>query len=905
MSNDTASALAAELRDFAQAQLEASARAFFPDLRMPRFFGGHLLRDDNHTVDLAFTLSLLREVGAEEVAGIPAREAIARLLAQVDGAATGTFWSYRTAETLLAFGPWAANPIVADMPEARRAGLLRAIDATAAYDPATGQLRGMPNNYWAVLARCEHARQRLGVLADRAVLDAALRHVGILLTSNPSGFMDDSPELGGRFDIYSVDFHLFLEPLWPILDAEQVRVNLRAHLALLDGAALENGALVAWGRSTGVLSLCITIELAAAALAHGLSADPARDLGLIRNALDRMPDWFDCGLVAAHRHRSPYQYRGPQRLLQMTFDVLGKLAYAATRLASVHDATPAATDPAVLFPSCDRLIDFGRHNAGVWVYRDERTAFQLPLVGAWRATDYAPWFHSPGVFECPVDTAMMCGVPRVAAGGRAFCPAVAPASRLKQPGSLSVVFDRFIAIDAQPEPAEFAGRRTVTFHAEAGAVSVEEAWSFAVAPEAVAMDIPEADVPIRLEVESAQLRRQSVLPVDGQREWRSFWNPIRRVHQLEFEPAREIRVRYRLTPTPSVLQIPSDHDYNSALYGALPPGRLVVRGSGQGLPTDHADALRLASRAQVFHIGWPEHLFQPGNRDRKTFVQECVRFAEALGRSPVKVVWTMHNRLPHAWEHDEGRLLYDAWARIADGVIHHSRWGMELMRRELPYRPHAVHAVIPHGHYGEQMRTDRSRSELERELELPPCEIRIGLVGRSQKERGIALILEAFAACRRPGLQLLVQAIGPQDPCPVDPRIIARPRIGWLPRAEIARHVNVCDALVVANEGPTYLTSGTYADAVGVGIPLIVNQWPFFREILGGAGLYFDGTAAGLTSLFDALTPESVRSAGLAAQALQPRYAWPTVAGQLLEFYNRLGLARPQSFQPPTSPAYG
>jgi hypothetical protein len=342
-------------------------------------------------------------------------------------------------------------------------------------------------------------------------------------------------------------------------------------------------------------------------------------------------------------------------------------------------------------------------------------------------------------------------------------------------------------------------------------------------------------------------------------------------------------------PEVRVVHVPGYHEYHTALYAAVPEGKLSVSREPHDLRPEQA--LGLVEGTDVLHVGWPEYLLRTSESSREAHLSECLRFAEALGRTPVKIVWTMHNRLPHGWPLDDGRRLYRAWARIAHGVIHHSQWGMALVRSELPYRDDAVHLIIPHGHYGEQMPRVHTRAELERELQLPECGLRIGVIGRPQKTRGTALIMDAFAACRRDDLQLLVAAIEPGDPYPTDPRIIVRVRSQWHSREAIARQVHVCDALAAAHHGPTYLTSGVCADAIGAGIPMIVNQWPFFHEILGDAAVSFDGSAADLTRLFEQLSEQTLAPARAASCALQGLYTWRASATEHLSLYDRLGPA--------------
>ena len=102
-----------------------------------------------------------------------------------------------------------------------------------------------------------------------------------------------------------------------------------------------DGTAVGWGRSTGVLSAALTIELAALAVAGGHTDRPGLWLRRAADATANLDPWFRDGLITAHQHRSTYEYRGPFRRLQLTLDILGKLAWAAKELAPVDPALVA------------------------------------------------------------------------------------------------------------------------------------------------------------------------------------------------------------------------------------------------------------------------------------------------------------------------------------------------------------------------------------------------------------------------------------------------------------------------------------------------------------------------------------------------------------------------------------
>ena len=361
---------------------------------------------------------------------------------------------------------------------------------------------------------------------------------------------------------------------------------------------------------------------------------------------------------------------------------------------------------------------------------------------------------------------------------------------------------------------------------------------------------------------------------------------IKRVCNNSFEsfhPSYPAPFHCRQSLIPRIVIIPRNHDYLNCLYNAIPENYIIERPVGEKLEPDKVD---------ILHVHWPEHLagfekFIQGNNET-----EHRKFIEAVGRSPIRVVWTMHNRLPHGYNTDWSKRLYRAWASVADGVIHHSRWGMELIQRELPFKPDAKHVVIPVGHYKEQMSAVKSRAALEKELNLKPCPMRFGVIGRPQKEKQVDLIMRAFHAAARDDQQLLVTAITEDMDIPDDPRIIPVYRKGWLKREELCRQVKLCDALVCAHTGSTYLTSGLVADAVGAGIPMLVSEWGFFREIMGEAALYFDGTEKGLARLFTRITTDDIEAGKRASAALQQDYSWTVVAEKTLNLFRELWLQK-------------
>ncbi|HSI83734.1 MAG TPA: hypothetical protein VK970_08115, partial [Candidatus Methylacidiphilales bacterium] len=505
---------------------EALVHRFLPGFHIPGFMAGYRTNSYD-TADLLYLLLGLRELRIDEVCGEKIVDVMPRLLKRIDGPRTETFYSFRVAEVILSLGGLDA---LTGLSESEKNNLRTAVDSTHILNPETGELKGWAANYWAVLARCEYNRQRLGLLADSTILDKALANTARILAGNPLGYFDDSSSGDGRYDIYSADVHLFIEPFYHLFDKELIERNLKVHVDLLEAIALENGASFGWGRSIGALSVCLTMELGALSLRRGMAANPARTLNLIRHAFEQYKSfWMKDDLIAAHRDGMTEAYRGVKRLLQMTLDCLSKLVAVAHLLEGVEDPAPMESGSdkgcAVLFPEIDILIPFEqKRNAAVWMFRNRHLTFQLPLISGVNA-DYAAWLHGPGVFENPVESPLVCGVPRLATVDGEFFSYGLPTSCVKIPNGIQLVFDCWQRTSGQAE-APKASRR-VKLQVEGDTVVGSELWSLDTTNiQAVSFQIAEAARPLLLSIEAEHQHdlpshSQTVVDVEGMPEWRS------------------------------------------------------------------------------------------------------------------------------------------------------------------------------------------------------------------------------------------------------------------------------------------------------------------------------------------------------------------------------------------------
>ncbi len=894
--------IAANLVEFCCEQMEALAALHLRGLALPRTYGGHEVGADVRA-DLLFTVGLLGDAGVTTIAGRAIDDILVQHLGAIDGGATHTFFSYRVAETVARAGVFAANPLLETLSVEQRDEVERACDSTA-WIALLADAK-LPRNYAAVLARCELARTSLGLAVNDDVLDDLLGRVVAVLGENPNRYLDDSNDAAGRFDIYTVDVWLFCAPFADQL-GDLWRDGMAATLDLVDAVGARDGAAISWGRSTGVLAVAHTIELAALALQRGLVV--GHEGAWLRRAADAtyaMRGWYRDGVVNAHQYRDQDRYRGPARRLQLTLDVLGKLAWAAGVLREVATRDLAGGDLvaapiAEAYRPVDRIVAFDPDRAAsVWAFRNRALAFAVPFVGGARS-HYLPGPYAPGCFEAPVDTALAVYAPTVFAGHVRYAGGGVPASvvHAQDDTGVTVTWRGFVAMAAaidRSAAAPLSGERMTTYRVERRSLVIDEVLTFDETPDAVSVLVPELSRrPLTVTWATRHEHTATAVDVLGLAEWRSSWSELVTAHQLDLVPGRELRYSMRVTPKLRVASTAHGHHYHRSLYGPLTRD-VVTMPSPLGVLASASDAAAI-DEVDVFHMHWPEWVAFDDLAAHDQIIA-------TLRDRDIPIVWTAHNLTPHEKRPDVYDAIYQRWTDAADAIIHHSHWGEQLFRSRYPGRAgsRTRHEVIAHGHFGDLWggAARVSKRDAETALGFAPCAIRIGIVGAPRAEKRVDEFVAGFNACGRDDIQLAVWSLRMGDPrpgkgLPHDPRIVAAESYRMVPERVFATRLAACDVLALPfDPDGEMLATGTAADALGLGMPALRSDWGYLIETLADAGISCGHTAAQITECLNALTLEQLATARTAAQSRRDSYAWPALAQRTFALLERVQLNEP------------
>lgn len=317
--------------------------------------------------------------------------------------------------------------------------------------------------------------------------------------------------------------------------------------------------------------------------------------------------------------------------------------------------------------------------------------------------------------------------------------------------------------------------------------------------------------------------------------------------------------------------------------------------------TAHPLARQLVSwRCDVLHLHWMQLRWFGPRLLRPAAIRSYFAQLRALQRRGTRIIWTIHNLIPHECEEPDAELaLLVRLAETVDACIVHS----ESAREEVLAVIAAAHGgsslvakklhVIPHGNYIGCYQPARTREEERARLGIAEDETVFAFVGQIRAYKNAEGLALAFRAAGLPRARLLIRGRprgdavdrAVRDACGDDPRIDYRPE--FLEDGELAAALLASD--VVALPYHDCLTSGAALLAMSYGKPLVAPNRGCFEELVGrdSPGLYDANAPDGLLRALQALAanPRALAIGGELNLRAAEGAGWPGIAAQTAHLY--------------------
>ena len=205
-------------------------------------------------------------------------------------------------------------------------------------------------------------------------------------------------------------------------------------------------------------------------------------------------------------------------------------------------------------------------------------------------------------------------------------------------------------------------------------------------------------------------------------------------------------------------------------------------------------------------------------------------FCKGLG---IKIVWEMHNILPHGYIESDKRQCRWFYEK-SDAIIFHSEHDIQRTKDLLNTNKDKIYTIIPHGNFNESYENTISKEKARKNLNIPDhCKVLL-CFGFIRKNRGYEYLLEAVKDMEN---TIVVIAGKLEDKDTYRDLLIHEKRlpqlrlfVKWIPDEEIQYYFNASDIVVLPYTDIT--TSGVIPLAYAFSRPVITTNIGGLRDIV-------------------------------------------------------------------------
>lgn len=365
-----------------------------------------------------------------------------------------------------------------------------------------------------------------------------------------------------------------------------------------------------------------------------------------------------------------------------------------------------------------------------------------------------------------------------------------------------------------------------------------------------------------------------------------LWGGARRRPQSFVHAVRVLRGQGHADPvvlgyTPAFRNNP----YQDLLYrGLWSTGVAPVPIASAAAVSDLAIATRLGVRT-VLHVHWTAQLSTADRSETLAAHADFRRDVEELLAGGTRLVWTVHNRMPHECMHEDLEIDLRRWLVDRADVIHvMGAATAEAVADLYPLPPEKV-VEVPHPSYEGVYPSTLDRDAARWELGVSPDEEVLLLFGGIRPYKNVDLALDALdellAAGRRARLVVAGQIMGRwTGKAELEHRIVRHPatlaHLGRIDEYDVQRYFLAADALLLPYA--SIVNSGVLLLGATFGLPVVGPDMGEVGEVVrsSGAGATFPAGAgpaefaATVADLLDGALDEARAGAAAYAAGLHP-----------------------------------
>ncbi|MBT3272537.1 MAG: glycosyltransferase [Spirochaetales bacterium] len=299
----------------------------------------------------------------------------------------------------------------------------------------------------------------------------------------------------------------------------------------------------------------------------------------------------------------------------------------------------------------------------------------------------------------------------------------------------------------------------------------------------------------------------------------------------------------------------------------------------------------------ILHLQWPESLcMAQESDDLKALLDDTGAAFSELRKMGTPIVWTMHNLRPHIiFKSEFQTALYELYASNANGVIHHSRCGMDQVLQTYIFSDNTKHAIVRHGYFTAGTESDVSQEAARVRLDLPADSMIYLFCGAFRKDKNIDILVQAMGD-RGPKAPYMLVMVGQEQAVAASlypGHNFDYPNVLWPGRLsfeDLTMYVKAVDSLVFAH-GDKHLTSAGPHLSQTYLKPQVCLFSEYNKEVLGDSAFYFqkgDDITGNLRNCLAGITAEMLKNSAKPLEKQREEYHWHSIGAKTKSFYEDL-----------------
>lgn len=242
---------------------------------------------------------------------------------------------------------------------------------------------------------------------------------------------------------------------------------------------------------------------------------------------------------------------------------------------------------------------------------------------------------------------------------------------------------------------------------------------------------------------------------------------------------------------------------------------------------------------KIYHINWVENIVTQDDFKSKIKVGIWLTFVKICHMRKKKVVWTMHNTVPHGCKNEDyAARFYKKWANAVDMIVVHANESAEILKNKYGVNDTRI-CVVPHGGYHVDQISDEEIAKRKKKYNIIENNFVFLYFGQIDDYKNIPLLINTFETLQISNAVLLV--------CGSLSHRLSRENREWLeryrgkdniildfrfvPESEISAIFQMSDVVVLPYEKRSMQNSGVAILSICEGKPIIIPKFGYIKDI--------------------------------------------------------------------------